>query len=285
MRAIRHLTLYLTSLYAAYCKEGSVDTDYGRIEFPNTFLGINANSSQMSLTSDRSQATCRCNGDTFTEAVWDDPVIVQVQDDGAANDRARYQTLNETLRTLNVTTDNAFYVAEVLVNLTTSSFIETENFDIVAQGLGKVSNANDTSAEVSVAVVNTIDNVVQATSSNEDSNFNISQEASSEILQAFSHQLDNVGNSGKNFSHKTPNIAATVAQIDISISATVEYKLPFGDGKDRNVDEEFDTQTKVVLTPSLQKATQETTDEVKTSIKVPHEVGRRISEDSNNGRV
>ncbi|XP_071826307.1 uncharacterized protein [Apostichopus japonicus] len=266
----------------SYCKEGSVDTDYGRIEFPNTFLGINANSSQMSLTSDRSQATCRCNGDTFTEAVWDDPVIVQVQDDGAANDRARYQTLNETLRTLNVTTDNAFYVAEVLVNLTTSSFIETENFDIVAQGLGKVSNANDTSAEVSVAVVNTIDNVVQATSSNEDSNFNISQEASSEILQAFSHQLDNVGNSGKNFSHKTPNIAATVAQIDISISATVEYKLPFGDGKDRNVDEEFDTQTKVVLTPSLQKATQETTDEVKTSIKVPHEVGRRISEDSNN---
>lgn len=27
--------------------------------------------------------------------MWDDPVIVQVQDDGAANDSARYQTLNE----------------------------------------------------------------------------------------------------------------------------------------------------------------------------------------------
>ncbi|XP_071826315.1 uncharacterized protein [Apostichopus japonicus] len=266
----------------SYCKEESIHTDYGRIEFPNTFLGVNANSSQKSLTSDRSQATCRCNGDTFKEALWDDPVIVQVQDDGAANDSARYQTLNETLRTLSVTTDNAFYVAEVLVNLTKSPTIETENVDIVAQGLEKVSNANDTSSQVTVAVVNTIDNVVHSTSGTEDSNIDISQEASSEILQAFSHQLDNVGNSGQNFSHKTPNIAATVAQIDISISATVEYKLPFGDGKDRNVDEDFDTQTKIVLTPSLQKATQESAGEVKASIKVPHEVGRRISADSSN---
>ncbi|XP_071826317.1 uncharacterized protein [Apostichopus japonicus] len=266
----------------SYCKTGTVNTEYGKIEFPNAFLGVEVNSIKRALTSDRSQATCRCTGDTFTEAVWDDPVIVQVQDDGAANDRARYQNLNETIKTLNVTTDNAFYVAEVLVNLTESPTIEKENIDIVAQCLEKVSNANDPSDQVTVAVVNTIDNVVQAASGNEDSNFNISQEASSEILQAFSHQLDNVGNNGQNFSHETPNIAANVAQIDISIFATVEYKLPFGDGKDRNVEEEFDTQAKIVLTPNLQKSTKQTAGEVKTSIKVPHEVTRRISEDYNN---
>ncbi|PIK51133.1 hypothetical protein BSL78_11965, partial [Apostichopus japonicus] len=266
----------------SYCKTETVNTEYGNIEFPYAFLGVEVNSTKKSLTSDRSQATCRCTGDTFTEAVWDDPVIVQVQDDGAANDRARYQNLNKTIKTLNVTTDNAFYVAEVLVNLTESPTIEKENIDIVAQCLEKVSNANDPSDQVTVAVVNTIDNVVQATSGNEDSNFSISQEASSEILQAFSHQLENVGNNGQNFSHETPNIAANVAQIDISISATVEYKLPFGDGKDRNVDEEFDTQAKIVLTPNLQKSTKQTAGEVKTSIKVPHEVTRRISEDYNN---
>lgn len=48
---IRHLTLYLKSLYAAYCKTETVNTEYGNIEFPYAFLGVEVNSTKKSLTS------------------------------------------------------------------------------------------------------------------------------------------------------------------------------------------------------------------------------------------
>ncbi|KAJ8040036.1 Adhesion G-protein coupled receptor G4 [Holothuria leucospilota] len=200
----------------SFCSGESIVTAAGPLSFPDTDVNTIASSIQVCLTSgDLHRGSRRCNGDFTQPAVWEYPSLLNCFANAKKSQKSAKLSdyILKIIEDAPLTLRNASYIARDLADMTATSKIH--NFDALASALRKVSDVNCSSSVVTSCFVETIDNIMNATLQSNGSieGQEMSQNASSVLLQSLEHQLENIRNSGQNYTNVKANIAVNIVHV------------------------------------------------------------------------
>lgn len=186
----------------------------GILHFPSTKINSKSESMELCVKSKTSRAYRECFGDLVSAAEWKDAYLrncFNTTENPTGDPEELVKAFFKEVEEANVTSENVSVVSRDLADATAIEEVSKKVINDVKTALKKVTNVESASPTVTRNVIETVDNVVNQSSSGDET---LNPETSSVILQSFEKQLDTAKQSGSNFTHKRSNIEVKIIQIE-----------------------------------------------------------------------